>query len=356
MAPLAVGAEEAPPREFGSLLAAALRVPGLFGGGSGASSCCSQRTPSEPGASRRRAWEAATGSRQRPTVRRALSAREPGEDGERCGCCTKEVFWAFYDVFAKMDRRGVGAASRSDFVWALSALGTDLVFQKAARRATLSAHFHDSAEDLPLAEFMLRVLPPATSADLERMSHWAELRQAHRILTKPSFGGNRDELWRAYLLLKGAECSGLPIEEMQRAHLLTAEELRASVPSEAASQPLPFELFAELLGPLLHAKFARTPSEASAESRTEESAAVRKVGPVPRTSAAWASTSSRPCLLPRLPLRRAAGAAPAPPAKPGPRHRARRLSTDGVAHLCGFGEGEAVEVSTSGHLLLATAF
>merc|ERR1719359_728403 len=75
------------------------------------------------------------------------------DENERCSCCSKEFFWAAYDVFHAMDRRGIDAVQRADFMWALGALGHGLDFQRTLRRGGVCAYFYGTAKDLYLEEF-----------------------------------------------------------------------------------------------------------------------------------------------------------------------------------------------------------
>merc|ERR1719446_257240 len=103
---------------------------------------------------------------QRPS--RMLTRRRPSqvcrgiEECERCSCCTKEEFWVIYDVF----------------VWALSAHGTSIEFQRVVRRSRLSAYFKSTARDICLQEFIFRIFPNASATDILKMHRWVDLRKA----------------------------------------------------------------------------------------------------------------------------------------------------------------------------------
>lgn len=163
---------------------------------------------------------------------------------ERCGCCSKEDFWALFDVFDAMDRGGVGAVSRADFFWALKALGHSAEFQKALNKAALSAHFHKTARELPLESFVRRALRTATEQDIACMLRWANVRKAHNMVKSTGFKATRAQLQRAFELLDQEGTGCLAANELVHARLLSPEDL----PSQNARiWMLSFDQFCGLL-------------------------------------------------------------------------------------------------------------
>lgn len=255
---------------------------------------------------------------------------------ERCSCCTKQEFWTFYDVFAAMDRRGVGAIQRSDFSWALSALGASLDFQKTCRRAALPSYFRDTAKDLSMEVFFGLLLPSATASDLEQMKHWKNLRQALKRLTcpglrKPRSGkqekGGVEELRDVFQLLCRAGSSQLPAGVLLQAEILTLEELSRALPQSVRGTDLGFEEFSTHIQPVLLEKYGSA-GEDDFESDWRVAAHSRFQGTRASMLTAWEdeTNSSRfgrtaerqPQHLPWLPLQDVAAC------KGSPRRRCKR--------------------------------
>mmetsp|Transcript_32944 Transcript_32944/g.60556 ORF Transcript_32944/g.60556 Transcript_32944/m.60556 type:complete len:413 (+) Transcript_32944:139-1377(+) len=251
---------------------------------------------------------------------------------ERCSCCTKQEFWTWYDVFAAMDRRGVGAVQRTDFVWALSGLGASIDFQKTCRRAALPSYFHDTAKDLSMEEFMRHLLPSVTALDLEQMRRWADLRKALKRLTRPDLRkslscrvengsaealkrlqekGAAEEMHDVFKLLCRPGSDQLPAGVLVQADILTLEELDHVLPRDLNGTDLSFEEFSIHIQPVLVEKYGSTGEDefehvwrVAAHSRFQGTrASMMRAWEDERTSDRFGrSAERRTQLLPRLPL------------------------------------------------------
>lgn len=166
-----------------------------------------------------------------PAAKEGRSAEPRDASGrERCSCCSQDDFFQLYDVFCAIDCRGTGFAIRGDFFKALGEHGAGLQFQRAVRRAALHAHFHVTARDLTLQEYLLRALPLATPEDRQRMACWAAHRRAYRAIMQPGFDGSEDAFHAAFEPL--AEGDGdVPLEQLVRSRLLDRHELRDALPA-----------------------------------------------------------------------------------------------------------------------------
>lgn len=211
-----------------------------------------------------------------------------------------------------MDRRGVDAVRRIDFVWALSALGASVNFQKTCRRAGLPAHFHDTAKDLSLEEFLRLLLPTLTASDMECMFRWGELRKALNKLMCPGFKAVSEELQDVFQLLCEAGNRRCPLGALIQAEILTQEELQKALPRTFDSPHISFDDFKSYLQPVLHDKFVR-PDESESDWRAEARSrfSLMRVS----TPIAWQEDADQsggnsargPQGLPRLPRQRTAG-------------------------------------------------
>lgn len=216
---------------------------------------------------------------------------------ECCSCCSKQTFWSFFDVSETMDRRASGSVRRSDFLWALSALGTSIPFQRAVRKSGLLTHFHSTAGDLTLEGFLRLALPNLTSADWELMRGWAGTRRAQNLLSmsRHEFSGRRSQMRQIFEILRnplnlksepgleeGAEITEasqevqepaprpeprVDAEQVARAGILSSAEVLAILGSRSwggsgTRKFLKFEEFFALFQPAFVERFCSKPPEA----------------------------------------------------------------------------------------------
>jgi len=154
-----------------------------------------------------------------------------------------------FDTFEAMDRQHVGVISRSDFGWALKALGTGVEFHRVANKCKLAAHFHKTTQDLSFEDVIRRALPMVSDADLARMRRWANLRRAYRALTSGSLRATETELRRVFSLLQEEPAGDIvAVAEIIRAKICSREELATMLPAELTQSPtLGFEDFSALM-------------------------------------------------------------------------------------------------------------
>jgi Ca2+-binding EF-hand superfamily protein len=176
------------------------------------------------------------------------------EEHDRCSCCTKEEFWILYDVFASMDRRGDGSVSRSDFLWALSAHGACIDFQKIIRRSQLSAYFKSTARDISLEEFAHRIFPNATAIDVLKMQRWMSWRKAKKMVTSDVFRGTREQLKQVFSFLEEDSCGTISASDLWRSQILSRDEVLAMAPS-AGDWNLSYESFLAVVARVLVDKY-----------------------------------------------------------------------------------------------------
>ncbi|CAK0798029.1 unnamed protein product, partial [Prorocentrum cordatum] len=92
---------------------------------------------------------------------RACSPGSSGRPRPTAGCDEKSV-QSLLATFEAMDRRGVYAVSREDFLWSQKALAVGHDFQRVARNASVTSHFFTSKADLTLSRFLHLSLPRAS--------------------------------------------------------------------------------------------------------------------------------------------------------------------------------------------------
>lgn len=140
-------------------------------------------------------------------------------------------------------------------MWALSAHGTSVEFQRAVRRARLSAYFKATARELSLEEFVRRIFPNASAADDSKMKRWVSWRKARRLLIETTFSAAEEELNQLFGFLQ-ADCNGdISITDLISAQLLSQEEVLAVLPASCGSL-LRYEQYKKSVEPILVAKYA----------------------------------------------------------------------------------------------------
>jgi Ca2+-binding EF-hand superfamily protein len=153
-----------------------------------------------------------------------------------------------------MDRSQEGAIRRGDFVWALSALGASVEFQRVIRRARLSAYFKSTAREISFEEFSQRIFPNASPSDTQKMHRWICMRKAQRVLTSEDFIEQEDKLQEVFALLEEERgCGSLQLVDLIRAQLLSKAEILDIVP-ETQGPEINFEEFCRLMRPSLELK------------------------------------------------------------------------------------------------------
>jgi len=151
-----------------------------------------------------------------------------------------------FDAFDSMDREGSGAITRSNFFWALGALGTSMEFQKLVNKARLSQHFYKTVQELPLDAFIRRICPSATDQDISSMLSWAKVRKAHNLAHKPGFKAKEAELRHIFSLMDPSSTGQVPIHELVQAKILTQQDIRPLY-SDRSTWMVSFEDFAGLM-------------------------------------------------------------------------------------------------------------
>jgi len=178
------------------------------------------------------------------------------EESERCSCCNKGEFWVVFDIFCAMDRCQDGAVRRGDFVWALSAHGASVEFQRVIRRARLSAYFKHTSREISFEEFSQRIFPNTSPSDAQKMQRWTCMRIAQRILRGGNFTAQKEAMWEVFMLLEEeCGCGSVPLSDLVRAQMLSKAEILDIVP-ETQGPHISFEEFCELLCPSLVRKYA----------------------------------------------------------------------------------------------------
>jgi len=193
------------------------------------------------------------------------------EESEKCSCCTKEEYWVTYDIFASIDRQREGAIRRGDFVWALSAHGASVDFQKIVRKSGLSAYFKTTARDISLQEFSKRVFPNATESDLQKMDRWSQLRKAYNLLTSANFTFSRDEQMNLFTLLTDSQAATVSATDLLRAQILSRVEILACLPATVEWE-LSFDDFKESVIPALVQKYGANKENLMLDSTPSSSA------------------------------------------------------------------------------------
>jgi len=176
------------------------------------------------------------------------------EETDRCTCCTKDEFWVIYDVFACMDRRQEDSVSRRDFVWALSAHGASVEFQKVVRRSQIGAYFKSTARDISIEEFMRRSFPNANAIDVLKMQRWVSLRKAYNLLTSSGFTANQNEFEQVFSFLEDGCTGTISATELLRANILSRVDVKTMLPTNGALR-MSFDEFRENLAVLLIEKY-----------------------------------------------------------------------------------------------------
>lgn len=227
----------------------------------------SQSDRGDRASSRQQSREDAARSRTAPPMRcasrrgrrplgriRPLLAGSP-EPVERCSLCTKEDYWVIHDAFESMDRRGIGAIRRMDYVWALGAHGTCLEFRKTLRRAGLNAYFHGSSEELPLEAFIRRIFPNIVAEDLKLFGRWAHFRKARCILTTPDFKATDEEFLEVFSHLDEDDTAAIPVNELVRANILERDDIHEALPPSRAQGPLTPDEFCKFFRDVIVRKY-----------------------------------------------------------------------------------------------------
>jgi len=188
--------------------------------------------------------------------RRALTAfLNIKEETERCSCCNKAEYWVCFDIFCAMDRSQDGAVRRGDFVWALSAHGASLEFQRVVRRARLSAYFKSTAREISFEEFSQRIFPNASPTDIQKMQRWTCMRKAQKILTSETFMSQKEDMREVFTLLEEESgCGSVLLSDLVRAQIFTKAEILDIVP-ETQGPHISFEEFCDILCPSLARKY-----------------------------------------------------------------------------------------------------
>lgn len=205
--------------------------------------------------------------------RRSASVVSLKEEFERCSVCTKEEFWVIYDIFAAMDRQGDDSIRRGDFVWALSAHGVSVDFQRIVRKAGLSAYFKATARHISLEDFMRRIFPSAIEIDILKMQRWTGLRKARNVLTSPQFGATAEEFRQVFSFLEECCTGTIAATDLLRAQILSRIEVLAVLPA-TVEWDLNFDEFTKNVVPVLTHKYVSELGMASEPALWEDSGLV----------------------------------------------------------------------------------
>lgn len=176
------------------------------------------------------------------------------EECERCSCCAKEEYLIILDVFASMDRRGEESVRRGDFLWALSAHGASIEFQRIIRRSRLSAYFKSTAREISVEEFVRRIFPALTAPDLLKMQRWMSLRKAQKLVMNAGFDGSEPQVEQLFALLEEDSSGVVNANEMVSSQILTRVEMMILLPPSGDLQ-LSSRQFNELVVPVLAEKY-----------------------------------------------------------------------------------------------------
>lgn len=197
----------------------------------------------------------------------ADGAATPRDENEYCSCCSMEVFWTAYDIFHAMDGRRANAITRSDYFGALRQLGAGLDFRRLVKRAALHDYFRGTAQELRLQEFISRVFPCLTPADVELLGTWTLFRKAWHLVNAESFRASGDNLQQLFDILTGvSSCkevgafeTRLPISFLTRARILSERETKLALTKEVRSW-LTFEEFSQYFQAVLSKKYVKAES------------------------------------------------------------------------------------------------
>lgn len=181
------------------------------------------------------------------------------EECERCSCCTKEEYLIILDVFASMDRRGEESVRRGDFLWALSAHGASIEFQRIIRRSRLSAYFKSTAREISVEEFVRRIFPALTAPDLLKMQRWMSLRKAQKLVMNAGFHCSEPQIEQLFALLEEDSSGVVNANELVNSQILTRVEMMIVLPPSGDLQ-LSSRQFNELVVPVLAEKYGSSAS------------------------------------------------------------------------------------------------
>lgn len=159
--------------------------------------------------------------------RRNCSQSAPSPSVERCSRCTKEEMWAVYDVFRTMDEARKHRISRKNFFNPDRLGGPSLMELRVLRKARLDERFRHSAEDITLEEFLQLVFPGCSRGDVQKMMHWARLKDAQAVLRDPKFRAEVPQLRQIFDILDENGDENLSMTELERAGILTKSEIAA---------------------------------------------------------------------------------------------------------------------------------
>lgn len=173
-----------------------------------------------------------------------------------------------FDVFRSMDKKNRKRISRRDF---LEALADETTHAKARilRRSGLNERFRQSAADVTLEELLKLVWPKAADEDMVKLLRWAQLREAQSVLREQQFRGDNKDLQKIFELLDENSDGNLSVGELQRAAILTKEEIKDLMGTACMDATLNFQDFVGFIQPHFQKKYV-SPENRVRERRNED--------------------------------------------------------------------------------------
>jgi hypothetical protein len=179
-----------------------------------------------------------------------------------------------------MDRRQEGSVRRGDFVWALSAHGASLEFQRIVRKSRLSAYFKATAREISLEEFVGRVFPNTAAVDVLKMRRWSCFRRARNIVANTdTFKATPAQMKQVFSLMEEDECGTVSTNSLMRAQILSHADVIALLPLKHNSGDFQMNLedFVDVVGPLLLFKYSEFGKDHGDSGDWEDSAVGQEI-------------------------------------------------------------------------------
>jgi Ca2+-binding EF-hand superfamily protein len=168
-----------------------------------------------------------------------------------------ELLWSYCDVFARMDQQCGGAVRRVDFIAAMREKGTDLEFQKVARKLDLAGRFRTNAKDMSLHEFVCLTLPRVPKEELTRAYRWVDLWKARHAIRTCGLGDDINEFRSLFHVLEEDGKGTVSVNDLVRAQIFTHDEVLSAVQPGRGVDEMGFEDFCQTIGPEIHKKYRR---------------------------------------------------------------------------------------------------